>query len=52
MEGYLIFLQLIVQGCGNLAREEHLLLRELLPRYFILFYAILDKQNNYRVFDC
>ena len=51
MEGLSFFLQLIVQGCGNLAREEHLLLRELLPRYYILYYAILDKQNYYRVFD-
>ena len=51
MEGYFLFLQLIVQGCGNLAREEHLLLRELLSRYFILYYAIRDKQNYYRVFD-
>ena len=51
MEGLSFFLQLIVQGCGNLAREEHLLSRELLPRYYILYYAIRDKQNYYRVFD-
>ena len=51
MEGLFFFLQLIVQGCGNLAREEHLLLRELLSRYFVLYYAIRDKQNYYRVFD-
>ena len=51
MEGYCYFLQLIVQGCGNLAREEHLLLRELLSRSCILYYAIRDKQNYYRVFD-
>ena len=50
MEGYTIFLQLIAQGCGNLAREEHLLLGELLLRFFILYYAILDKHNYYRLF--
>ena len=48
MEGLFFFLQLIVQGCGNLAREEHLLLRELLSRSFILFYAIRDKHNYYK----
>lgn len=50
MEGHSFFLQLIAQGCGNLAKEEHLLYRELLLRYFIPYYAILDKQNYYRVF--
>ncbi len=50
MEGRSFFLQLIAQGCGNLAKEEHLLYRELLLRYFIPCYAILDKQNYYRVF--
>ena len=51
MEGLFFFLQLIVQGCGNLAREEHLLLRELLSRFCILYYAIRDKHKYYRVFD-
>ena len=48
MEGFTIFLRLIAQGCGNLAREEHLLLRELLLRYSIPLTAILDKQNYYK----
>ena len=51
MEGHSFFLQLIAQGCGNLAKEEHLLYRELLLRYFIPCYAILDKHNYYRVFQ-
>ena len=51
MEGHSFFLQLIAQGCGNLAKEEHLLYRELLLRYFIPYYAILDKHNYYRVFQ-
>ena len=50
MEGLFFFLQLIAQGCGNLAREEHLLPGELLLRFFILYYAILDKHNYYIVF--
>ena len=50
MEGHSFFLQLIAQGCGNLAKEEHLLYRELLLRYFIPCYAILDKQKYYRLF--
>ena len=50
MEGRSFFLQLIAQGCGNLAREEHLLRGELLSRYYILYYAILDKHNYYKVF--
>ena len=50
MEGSFFFLQLIAQGCGNLAREEHLLPGELLLRFFILYYAILDKHNYYRLF--
>ena len=51
MEGYTIFLQLIAQGCGNLAKEEHLLSRELLLRFFIPCYAILDKHDYYRLFN-
>ena len=51
MEGLFFFLHLIAQGCGNLAREEHLLVRELLSRFFILCYVILDKHNYYRIFD-
>ena len=50
MEGHNFFLQLIAQGCGNLAKEEHLLYRELLLRYFIPYYAILDKHDYYRLF--